>query len=40
MICIAIFCYGASFKNTPGHVRTRTCVAGLSQQTFYDTLVE
>ena len=30
---IAIFCHGTSLKTLSGDVGTRTCVAGLSQQT-------
>ena len=35
IIYIAIFCHGTSLKTSSGHVGTRTCVAGLFQQTWY-----
>ena len=33
IIYIAINCHVTSLKKTSGHVGTRTCVAGLRQQT-------
>ena len=35
ILYIAIFCHGTSLKTPSGHVETQTCVAGLSQHTFY-----
>ena len=32
----SIICHGTSLKKPLGQVGTRTCVAGLSQQTCYD----
>ena len=33
-----IICHGTSLKNRLGHVGSRTCIAGLSQQTCYIAL--
>ena len=30
-----MFCHRTSLKKTSGHMGTRTCIAGLSQQTYY-----